>query len=417
MNKFTQWKPSFRAFVRSNRYFPRFNYPAKTALSVPKGITITELLVGTMISAILINLAYWGFAWNRQLYLNDAARNDASQTLKTVFNIVGPTIQQAGEGLDGSFPTILIRPYPIDPPNPNPPNLNPPTFPTFNSEITIRRLISAVKLPICRAVTAGNQTEIFIVDRTITTFPGCDLTDSDNDSWPDTLQQWKNYRNTNGGTVRAFIYDGIGQGEFLNYTGENFYNNLNSSITPIANPTTVETTVSAASLRVTGTLANNYTAGSSAQLLLIEERKYRLGCSDTSIADSSCPREQLQKLQLIINNQPAVDLVNKVGQFTVTATLRQDLTSTTNAKFICWAIPAISGTQTGTPTCNNDPPTTTTAIRLTNPYTWSQVDSINVTVKPKPVSSSNSSLSMSTINTLNNLQETQQFFPRNILNF
>jgi hypothetical protein len=376
-------------------------------------MTLTELLLGTVVAGIILQLAYLGFSWNRQLYLNDVARNDASQTFNTAFDIIGPNIQQAGEGLDASFPSILITPYPINPPNPNPPNLN---SPNFNSEITVRRLIFSVKLPICRAVTSGTQTEIFIADNAGPA--GCSVTDSNSNGWPDNLTQWKDYRTSKGGTsatIRAFIYNGAGQGEFLNYTGEKNYNSTGTLITPIANPTTAATTVSASSLNVNGTLANSYPAGSAAQLLLIEERKYRLGCSDSAIADASCPSSKLQNLKLIVNDGTPVDLANKVGQFTVTATVQQDINITTTAQFLCWTIPAIGGIQTGTATCNNNPPTTTQAIKLTNVYVWSQIYSINVTLKAQSVSGS--TLSSNTQTTINNLQETRNFLPRNILNF
>ncbi|MEB3191600.1 MAG: prepilin-type cleavage/methylation domain-containing protein [Snowella sp.] len=369
-------------------------------------MTLTELLLGTVVAGIILQLAYLGFSWNRQLYLNDVARNDASQTFKTAFDIIGPNIQQAGEGLDASFPSILITPYPTNPPNPNPPNLN---SPTFNSEITVRRLIFSIKLPICRAVNSGAQTEIFIADNAGPA--GCSVTDNNSDGWPDNLAQWKDYRTSNGGTsatIRAFIYDGASQGEFLNYTGENRYDIIGNLITS-TNP------ANAASLIVNGTLANSYTAGSAAQLLLIEERKYRLGCSDSAIADASCPSSQLQNLKLIVNNGTPVDLANKIGQFTVTATVQQDLTTTTTAQFLCWKIPAIGGIQTGTATCNNNPPTTTQAIKLTNVYVWSQIYSINVTLKAQSVS--DPTISSNTQTTINNLQETRNFLPRNILNF
>lgn len=377
--------------------------------SLAKGTTLTELILGVFIAGIILNLAYLGFSWNRQLYLNDVARNDASQTFNTVFDLIGSSFEQAGAGLDSSFPSILIKPYPINPPTPNPPNLN---SPTFNSEISIRRLIFSVKLPVCRAVTNGTQTEIFIADSAGPA--GCTATDSDSNGWPDSLKQWRDYRLSNGGTIRAFIYNGAGQGEFLSYTGEKTYNSTGTLITPIANPTTAATTVSAASLSVTGTLANSYVAGSSAQMLLIEERKYRLGCSD-STADASCPSSKLQNLKLIVNDGTPVDLVNKIGQFTVTATIQQAITTTTTAQFLCWTIPAIGGTQTGTATCNNNPPTTTQAISLTNLYDWSQIYSINVTLKPQAVSGP--TLSTNTQSTMNNLQETRSFLPRNVLNF
>jgi hypothetical protein len=45
------------------------------------------------------------------------------------------------------------------------------------------------------------------------------------------------------------------------------------------------------SLIVNGTLTGIYNI-SSAKIMLIEERKYRLGCSDSSISDASCHNDK-----------------------------------------------------------------------------------------------------------------------------
>jgi hypothetical protein len=206
---------------------------------------------------------------------------------------------------------------------------------------------------------------------------GCDNTEN--------INILKNYRQQNGGSVRIFIYPSTnGSGEFLNYTGENFYPNSSST--------------TSTSLIVNGTLTGTYNI-SSAKIMLIEERKYRLGCSDSSISDTSCPADKLQNLQLIVNNGNPVNLVNKIGNFAVTATVQQDITSTTTAQFLCWII-----TQAGATTCSNNPPPSSPATTtLPNSYAWSQLYSINVTLKPQAVS--------------NNLQQTQNFLPRNVLNY
>jgi type IV pilus assembly protein PilW len=362
-----------------------------------------------LVAGIIIQLAYLGFSWNRQLYLNDQARNEASQNLATAFSIVGSDIKQAGAGLDASFPAVLITPYPTNPSGT--PNLNSPTFPTFNSEITLRRLIPGTQPSrICpnNATTppttiSGSPTEIFVLNSLKQLIPppigdppapeaGCD-----NDTAVTAL---RNYRLQNGGSVRIFIYPSTnGSGEFLNYTGENFYPNSSST--------------TSTSLIVNGTLIGTYNI-SSAKIMLIEERKYRLGCSDSNISDASCPADKLQNLQLIVNNGNPVNLVNKIGNFAVTATIQQDITSTTTAQFLCWLIP-----QSGNPTCsNNPPPSSPTTTALPNAYAWSQLYSINVTLKPQPVSNTTGPLlSTNTQNTLNNLQQTQNFLPRNVLNY
>lgn len=393
MKKFIKLKPFFRASARSYFYLKSLIFRTKISQNLSKGISLVELLLAMLVAGIIIQLAYLGFSWNRQLYLNDQARNEANQNLITAFSIVGSDIKQAGAGLDAGFPAVLISPYPT---NAGTPNLNSPTFPTFNSEITLRRLIPGTQPSrICpnNATTppttiSGSPTEIFVLNSLKQLIPppigvppapeaGCD-----NDTAVTAL---RNYRLQNGGTVRIFIYPSTnGSGEFLNYTGENFYPNASST--------------TSTSLIVNGTLTGTYNI-SSAKIMLIQERKYRLGCSDSNISDASCPTDKLQNLQLIVNNENPVNLVNKIGNFAVTATIQQDITSTTTAQFLCWSI-----TQAGATTCSNNPPPSSPATTaLPNAYAWSQLYSINVTLKPQGVS--------------DNLQQTQNFLPRNVLNY
>ena len=382
MKKSIKLKPSFRVSARSYFYLKSLFFRTKISQNLSKGISLVELLLAMLVAGIIIQLAYLGFSWNRQLYLNDQVRNEANQNLITAFSIVGSDIKQAGAGLDASFPAVLISPYPT---NAGTPNLNSPTFPTFNSEITLRRLVLGSQPRTCKnnattppTTISGSPTEIFVLN-SASLVAGCDNTEN--------INILKNYRQQNGGSVRIFIYPSTnGSGEFLNYTGENFYPNSSS------------TTSTSTSLIVNGTLTGTYNI-SSAKIMLIEERKYRLGCSDSSISDASCPADKLQNLQLIVNNGNPVNLVNKIGNFAVTATVQQDITSTTTAQFLCWII-----TQAGATTCSNNPPPSSPATTtLPNSYAWSQLYSINVTLKPQAVS--------------NNLQQTQNFLPRNVLNY
>ena len=387
MKKFIKLKPFFRVSARSYFYLKSLIFRTKISQNLSKGISLVELLLAMLVAGIIIQLAYFGFSWNRQLYLNDQVRNEANQNLITAFSIVGSDIKQAGAGLDASFPAVLISPYPT---NAGTPNLNSPTFPTFNSEITLRRLVLGSQPRTCKnnattppTTISGSPTEIFVLNSRSPLDAGC----ANDVNGIALVNNLKNYRLQNGGTVRIFIYPSTnGSGEFLNYTGENFYPNSSS------------TTSTSSSLIVNGTLTGTYNI-SSAKIMLIEERKYRLGCSDSSISDASCPADKLQNLQLIVNNGNPVNLVNKIGNFAVTATIQQDITSTTTAQFLCWII-----TQAGATTCSNNPPPSSPATTtLPNSYAWSQLYSINVTLKPQGVS--------------NNLQQTQNFLPRNVLNY
>jgi hypothetical protein len=422
MNKFIKLKPYFRAFGKSDIWRQLLFSKPKNHQSL--GVSLTELVVAMLVAGIIIQLAYFGFSWNRQLYLNDVARNDASQTFKTAFDLVGSDIKQAGAGLNSSFPAVLIRPYPTDP---GTPNLISPTFPTFNSAITLRRLDLGTQPKICKnnattppTTISGSPTEIFVVNSS-SSMAGCTSSDgTDSDVWDDEITALRNYRLQNGGTVRIFIYpsnDGANTGEFLNYTGEKFYDSTGTLI----NNLTSTTPFNSASLIVNGTLTKTYNIDSSStKLLVIEERKYQLGCSDSNIADASCPADKLQNLQLIVNNGNPVNLVNKIGNFTVTATIQQDITSTTTAQFLCWKItlnPDLTSAEKVLVECSNNPPPTSPATTSVTGYAWSQLYSINVTLKPQPVSSTDPLFYTNTRDTLNNLQQTQNFLPRNVLNY
>lgn len=337
-----------------------------------KGVTILELLVGIMVGSIIIQLAFFGFDVNRRMYLSDAVKNDIYQNLRTVFDIVGPTITQAGQGIgnDPRFPVISIEPYPIG---------------STNSQITIRQLKLTTKLPVCQTVTAGSQTQIYVIDTS--TDPdnpvpaGCDpVSTSSTNHYPANLGQWKVHRSANGGRVRAYIYNGNGTGEFLNYTGEKIFDASGVEIT--TDPT--ENQVASAAITVSGNLTNEYQAGSATQLLILEERSYRLNSNNT--------------LEAIVDGNET-NLVNNVDQFRVTATVRQGNTSSECTRLVGPGAASVS--------CSPG---------LASDYQWSQITGLRVDVKPK-IPANEAGLSKKTIDDINDLSQTQSFYPRNLINF
>ncbi|QHU99303.1 type II secretion system protein [Synechocystis sp. CACIAM 05] len=337
-----------------------------------RGVSLIELIVGVIIGGILIQLAYFAFSVNREMYLKDAAKNNTNQNLKTVFEIVGPTITQAGEGIgtDPNFPVISIQPFPTG---------------STNSEIVVRQLKIATRLRVCEDVTAGVQTEITVLRSTddSTKTPeippaGCAPVDGNGDNYPDDLAQWKSYRESNGGNLRVYIYNGNGQGEFLNYASEAIYDAGGSAIA--GTPTSGQ--VASAAIGVTGNLTNNYTAGGSTQLLILEERGYRLNGTT---------------LQATIDGV-SIDVIDNVGQFTVTATVIQNNTPSDCTRLL---------PQTSTFTC---------APALTTTYNWSQINGINVTSRPS-IGENTPGLSASNVSQINGKSQTQIFYPRNLINF
>lgn len=347
---------------------PRFDHKTN------RGVTLIELIAGVVVGGILIQLAYFAFSVNRELYLKDSVKNDSNQNLKTVFEVVGPTVTQAGEGIgtDPNFPVISIQPFPTG---------------SDNSEIIVRQLKVATKLRVCEKVTAGVQTEISVLRSTddSTKDPedppvGCAPVDSNGDNYPDDWNEWKSYRQSNGGNLRIYIYDGNGQGEWLNYASEAIYD---AGGTEIASAPTLGQ-VDSASLGVTGTLENDYAAGGSTQLLILEERGYRLNENT---------------LQTIIDGT-AIDLINDVGQFEVTALVRQDGTPSRCTTLLP----------------EEDPPSFTCTPTLAGTYNWSQLDGIEITSKPD-IGNNTPGLSTAGINDINDKTQTQTFYPRNLINF
>ncbi|ACB52885.1 hypothetical protein cce_3537 [Crocosphaera subtropica ATCC 51142] len=324
-----------------------------------KGITLGELLTGTLIASVIINLGFMGFSWCRQMYLQDQQSNDVNQTLRNVFEVVGSDIRQAGEGFaeDPNFPSLVISEN------------------SGNSEIGIRRSLLTGSLPVCRQVVSGTSDAVVVVDAT-GSVAGCDVIDEDNNGWPDNLDSWRDYRISNGATIRAFIYDGTGNGEFFEYTGEGTFATDGSSVTP-----SPDVVASASITTDSHTWENTYEANGSSRIYLIEERRYRL---------------RNNNLELIIDDEESQtsSIVGNLESFKVIAHIQQDLSADSSQRYTCTVIPPEDSTS-----CD---------ANLPNPYVWSQIRFIEI--KPKVSISDTSSSSVET-------EQSQKVFPRNILNY
>jgi len=340
---------------------------------------LLELIAGVIIGGILIQLAYFGFSLNRQMYLNDAKRNEVDQTLKSAFDLIGPSIIQAGQGVGSNpqFPVIAITAPDAD----------------GNNTITLTQFSSTVQLPICGQIDAGSPTDITVVDThppdVVTNppdppgiIPGCDLVDGDADGYPDNVAIWRNLRLSNKGALTINLHNNAnGDLTQLQYTGEKFYDSAGAEIT--GTPTVGQ--VARATLTVSGTVTANYTAGSAAQLLLVERRTYR---------------RNGDVLETRLNNSGAWSgLVNGIGRFRATATVKQGAVNS-----ICSALPATIGAAACSPA-------------LTKTYEWSQIYSIEISLKARALPNNEPGLTKGAIDAINSLEETQSFYPRNLLNF
>jgi type IV pilus assembly protein PilW len=171
-----------------------------------------------MMIALTITMIVVAAAWSltmhvRNLYLMDQARTTLNQNLRGGMEVMAADIRQAGERL------------PTDPLNPN--NILPLTIINGTSgasdEVIMRRNILDAVLPVCMDIHGGsNQDNVKIADSGPHPAPGCSpVPDLNGDGWPDNLEEWRNYRLNNGGSVRIYVYDPVtGDGEFVTYDAE-----------------------------------------------------------------------------------------------------------------------------------------------------------------------------------------------------
>lgn len=242
-----------------------------------KGFTLIELLVSMVIASIVISMAFSAVLYNRRLYVEDQARVNVNQNLRAALDFVGNDIKQAGERITApNFPVITIA---------------------SSSELVLRRRLDLPILPVCQDITISSTDKVYAASSAATPPQGCNpLPDANSDGWKDNLEAWRNYRCLQDGEtgcqgktsekVRAFIYDGNGNGEYFDYIGEN------------------NTTFELQKQTTNPVWQNRYTTSSS--IYLLEERKFTL-------ADNI--------LQLSIDGKTPEKLVNQLSTFEVKAVL------------------------------------------------------------------------------------------------
>ncbi|BAQ64566.1 hypothetical protein GM3709_1331 [Geminocystis sp. NIES-3709] len=327
---------------------------------------ISTLLIGS----VILGFAFNGFFSMRQIFISDKAKVDANQRLRTIFTTIGPDIQQTGEGLisDPKLPAIEISEQ----------NIGSTTVKT--SEIIVRKAVVPSSLNVCQSITAGTTSIVNVIDN-ISTDTTCRVNDfQPEDGWPDTVKIWQGLRQNKGGSIRAYIYDGNGNGEFFNYTGEETKDSGGTAMTPAAGTKPEKVNIT------TGghTWLRDYPFGSF--IYLMEERRFRV---------------QDEKLQLIVNNSETFDITEDVEKLEIKAILQKEAGGT---QYVCKKIPP-----TVTTDCSPNFPDPATE------YSWAQIKTIDVTAKILPGENTNNQ-STGTL-TQEDLSLTQQFFPRNRLSF
>jgi type II secretory pathway pseudopilin PulG len=198
------------------------------------GFTLIELMVTTLIGMTVVAITL-DFTQNANKTLNrDMARTRLTQNLRGSLDIINTQIRITGENLSSSFPAILLE---------------------NNSEdqtLILRRALLAEALPICTDITAGAVVDNYVEIANDSLVAGCDYT-----SQQYAYSQWSEYRQNNGNSVRAYLYN-IGT-----ETGEYFtYNNEEDTGTDLRIKHTQSSWI------------NSYPVGSSV-MYLIEEKKYQ----------------------------------------------------------------------------------------------------------------------------------------------
>ncbi len=371
-----QWKPSTRTSNNTSFFvkFLAYQYSKKQNCS-ERGFTLVELLVSLFIGLFVISLAFFGSVLNRQIFVQDKARSDITQTLRLPLDTLGNDIKQAGEGIgtsDPNFPVVLLTSNP--------------------TRLTIRRQLLPTSIPVCRDIVAGTNDPVVVLDNNGgDPLIGCEIgaiSDTDTNGWPDAwdeIQKFRDFRLTKGNTVRAFIYNGNGEGDFFDYQNEKTFAADDTEISdPIASAGLVEyTTLDANS----ATWTNNYLADSSSRIYLLEERRYQLDASTNT-------------LQLVTDDSEDLSITNNIGVLEVEIVVEQDGTEHT-----CTVLPPVVPED-----C--DPV-------LTNTYSWSQIKAIDVMLQV--VADSPAALALQTNcpdpDDCEALQLRRRFVPRNVFNF
>jgi type IV pilus assembly protein PilW len=170
-------------------------------------MTMVELLLAMVIAGLIAAAALSLAFSSRDLYEGDRVRTDLNQNLRSGVDLLGMEIRQAGERLPLDFPAIEI----VDGGGSNP-----------DTMIVRRNLLDAV-LPICAEIQAGTTVQsIRVASDATTPPPGCSpVEDANSDSYPDNVDEWRAYRDANGGTITVYLFNPVsGAGEYVLYDGD-----------------------------------------------------------------------------------------------------------------------------------------------------------------------------------------------------
>ncbi len=163
-----------------------------------RGFTLTEVLVATALTSIVMVAVIGHVLIIRQGYFEDIIRTRINSNLRSAMDIISMNVRQAGENLQTSFPAVVLEDG---------------TAPE-SDVLTLRRAIFSEVLTLCQAASTGDTT-LDVSSASVGT-PDCTASNIGN-----VHQVFENYRATGEDQeVRAYVFNRIsGVGEFVDYTG------------------------------------------------------------------------------------------------------------------------------------------------------------------------------------------------------
>lgn len=164
------------------------------------GFTLVELLVVMAVSGLLITSLLGVVSSSQRLYAVDTARGAINQDVSIALTAITNDARELGEQTNSDFPALVV------------------TGTALSRVLTIRRNLLDIVLPVCKDIKGGSNTDVVFISKN-----GGDSapTDCQSSSAAAGFQKWIDYRNANGGTVNAFIYDPVtGLGENFIYDAE-----------------------------------------------------------------------------------------------------------------------------------------------------------------------------------------------------
>jgi hypothetical protein len=326
-----------------SRLISKYNQGSSSPLNPNQGLTLTELIASTVVASIVITVTLGGSMFNRELYAQDEVRTRVNQTLRSSMDLVGVDIQQMGEQIrrdDPRFPVVeLTREFS----NPNVIDDN------WTSTLTMRRNLLPY-LPVCQdlgnlatSAPMNGITSIQVFTRADAT-PGAvrppgDCATLANELDPNsapavdaTVARWDTARQNNGGTLRAFLYDGQGGGQFVTVTALPGNSPANAATRAITIQSTNGVQV--------------YTNGF-AKLYFLEERRYEVDANNNLqlTVDNGTPQtivSGIQRFQVRIDTDPLVTTDPLVSHFAFcernAAERCFDPTATSGSEYDAWSV-------------------------------------------------------------------------------